>query len=881
MTTLDRLAAALADRYRLARELGAGGMATVYLAHDLKHDRDVAIKVLHPDLGAALGGDRFLSEIRTTARLQHPHILPLLDSGEADGLLYYVMPLVTGETLRARLERERQLPIADAVRIARDVASALDYAHRQNVIHRDIKPENILLHDGSALVADFGIALAVQSASGARMTQTGLSLGTPQYMSPEQAMGERTIDARSDIYALGAVTYEMLVGDAPFTGSSVQAIVARVLTEKPQAMVTVRDTVPRAVERAVLMALAKLPADRFASAREFADALGQQTDATTATRTPASRTGNGSRTALAAVAVGAALLGAAAVAVMQRMRAPPRPPVAARFALATPPNVVFDNVFAPLAITPDGRTVVFRANVDGRIMLVRRDLDGLDVRPISGTENGGFPAVSPDGRWLAFNSNGRLRKVPIDGGPSIALSGATVNNITTTWAADGMLVATGADSTLRGLYTIASTGGVPRPLTRVDTAQETRHIWPRVLADGNTIVYTSVPREGVEAARLAVTTVATGASQRLDVAGVYAVGVVFGHLLYVSAEGVLMAVPFDLERRAVNGPPIALLEGIDVNLRVGHARVALAESGTLVYLPTAAESRLVVADGRDGVRVLLDAPQRFSAPAWSPDGRRIAVSVRSSQGQTDLWLFDLAAQTLTRLTADGVVGRASWSPDGARLVYASGRNERLAVWSRPVDGSAGATLLFDRDPSAIHPSLSADGRFLVYKSNDPRASVIWWVDLTGDRRPRRLTDSRSGENDPTLSKDGQWIAFSTSASGTSQVVIRPFPEDGPVTQVSADGGFEPLWSPDGRELYYRRAGEVWAATLSLGPNPGVRERRLLFTGSFVAPGQLTSQDYSVAPDGRRFVMLQRPDNGTQLVVITGWIGELERRLRTR
>ena len=235
-------------------------MATVYLAHDIKHDRDVAIKVLHPDLSAALGADRFLSEIRTTARLQHPHILPLLDSGDADGLLYYVMPLVTGETLRARLERERQLPIVDAVRIAREVASALDYAHRQGVIHRDIKPENILLHDGSALVADFGIALAVQSAGGERMTQTDLSLGTPQYMSPEQAMGERTIDARSDVYALGAVTYEILAGDAPFLSSNVQAIVAKVLSEKPTPLHTLRDTVPEHIEAAVLTALAKLPA---------------------------------------------------------------------------------------------------------------------------------------------------------------------------------------------------------------------------------------------------------------------------------------------------------------------------------------------------------------------------------------------------------------------------------------------------------------------------------------------------------------------------------------------------------------------------------------------------------------------------------------------
>ena len=230
---IERLAAALSDRYRVVREIGTGGMAKVYLAHDIKHDRDVAIKVLHPDLGAALGSERFLSEIKTTARLQHPHIVPLLDSGDADGLLYYVMPVVTGETLRARLEREKQLPIPEAVRIAREIASALDYAHRQGVIHRDIKPENVLLHDGQALVADFGIALAVQTAGGQRMTQTGLSLGTPQYMSPEQAMGERNIDARTDVYALGAVAYEMVAGEPPFTGSSVQAIVAKLIAERP------------------------------------------------------------------------------------------------------------------------------------------------------------------------------------------------------------------------------------------------------------------------------------------------------------------------------------------------------------------------------------------------------------------------------------------------------------------------------------------------------------------------------------------------------------------------------------------------------------------------------------------------------------------------
>jgi eukaryotic-like serine/threonine-protein kinase len=267
------LTTALADRYRIERELGRGGMATVYLAEDIRHARKVAVKVLHPDLAAALGAERFLAEIKTTANLQHPHILSLHDSGEADGFLFYVMPFVDGESLRDRLSHEKHLPLEDALRIAREVADALGYAHSHGVIHRDIKPENILLQGGHALVADFGIALAVQSAGGQRMTQTGLSLGTPQYMSPEQAMGEREIDARSDIYALGAVTYEMLSGDPPFTGSTVQAIVAKVLTEKPPSLAAVRDTVTPAMEHAVLRALSKLPADRWATASVFADAL--------------------------------------------------------------------------------------------------------------------------------------------------------------------------------------------------------------------------------------------------------------------------------------------------------------------------------------------------------------------------------------------------------------------------------------------------------------------------------------------------------------------------------------------------------------------------------------------------------------------------------
>ena len=316
---LPRLAGALADRYAVESKIGEGGMASVYRARDLKHDRAVAIKVLRPELAAVIGAERFLAEIRTTANLQHPHILPLHDSGEAAGSVFYVMPFIEGESLRDRLEREKQLPIADAVQIVIDVAGALDYAHRRGVIHRDIKPENILLHDGRALVADFGIALAATTA-GSRMTETGMSLGTPSYMSPEQAMGERALDARTDVYALGCVLYELLVGAPPFVAPTAQGIVAKVLTERPQPPSQARDTVSDAVDAVVLQALAKVPADRQPNAAAFAEELRQAARAQGATRSgarpaAASATGAGgggaSRLALAAAALGGAVLTAA------------------------------------------------------------------------------------------------------------------------------------------------------------------------------------------------------------------------------------------------------------------------------------------------------------------------------------------------------------------------------------------------------------------------------------------------------------------------------------------------------------------------------------------------------------------------------------------
>src|SRR5581483_5419309 len=447
----------LAGRYKIERELGRGGMATVYLAEDERHHRKVAIKVLHPELSAILGPERFLKEIELTASLQHPHILPLFDSGSANGHLYYVMPYVAGESLRARLGRERQLPIADAVRIATEVADALEYAHQRGVIHRDIKPENILLQSGHSLVADFGIALAVEQASGQRLTQTGLSLGTPQYMSPEQTMGEREVGPRSDVYSLGVVTYEMVIGEPPFAGPTAQAIVAKMMPDEPRRLIPQRRTVPPAVEDAVLTALEKLPADRFTSAATFAQALSQSK----ATPRPAQRP--------SIIWYVAPVLALAALAfVLGRGLTTTRPPVTA-FGRST--KVTWERgLHIHPAISPDGRSVAYAAPSAVNLKVYVRQVTGGRPTQIvdDSTSTESNPSWSPDGSRLLFLSKGGVWSAPASGGtarPEVpAVSRGAITSAA--WASDGQILAyTVTDS----LYIRNATGQV-KPLASIADA---------------------------------------------------------------------------------------------------------------------------------------------------------------------------------------------------------------------------------------------------------------------------------------------------------------------------------------------------------------------------------------------------------------------------
>ena len=407
----ERFAAALSQRYRLEREIGQGGMATVWLARDLRHDREVALKLLRPELTAILGTERFLNEIRITARLDHPHILTLIDSGADEGLLWYVVPFIRGESLRHRIQRERQLGIDEAVGITRQVASALEFAHRQGVIHRDIKPENILLHEGEAVLADFGIALALREAGGNRLTETGLSLGTPQYMSPEQATGDRALDARSDVYSLGAVLYEMLTGEPPHTGATVQAVIAKLMTERPTPVRTVRETVSPALEAAVTRALAKVPADRFPSAADFSRTLEAASRPTAEPSTSAvqlSRRVKPSRYLIAAAVLGLSVAIAAFLASRRGVVPPSRRP------LAQPTRTQFTftgDVTFP-SISPDGQRVAYvRRECDsGGICsqsLIVQDVRGAGASTLLEGWPGIYPAEwSSDGRWLIVHGTG-------------------------------------------------------------------------------------------------------------------------------------------------------------------------------------------------------------------------------------------------------------------------------------------------------------------------------------------------------------------------------------------------------------------------------------------------------------------------------------------
>jgi len=873
--SLPRLAEALKDRYRIERELGQGGMATVYLAEDLKHKRQVAIKVLKPELAAVLGAERFIQEITTTAALQHPHILPLFDSGSADGFLFYVMPYIEGETLRSKLDRETQLGVEEAVRIASEVADALDYAHRHGVIHRDIKPENILLHDGRPMVADFGIALAVSAAAGGRMTETGLSLGTPHYMSPEQATAEKDLSARSDVYSLGSVLYEMLTGNPPHVGSSAQQIIMRIVTEEAQPVTRTRKAVPANVSAAVAKSLEKLPADRFESARAFAEAL----------RTPGFTHGTTAASAVSGLAPGAparrlTLIHGAVTAVlalalgwMALGRESPGPTV--------PFHATLGDSVIPLpqgiAISPDGRMVVLAlVNADGQSQLFLRPSDQNTLQPLAGTNGASSPMFSPDGGSIGFlqsTAGQALRsfmRVPVGGG-AVQVIADSVSYVD--WGEDGTIVVV-RDA---GLYRIRGGEGRAELLLASDTIQITN---PDVLPDGSGVLFSNNALGGGVGLLLDF---ATGTLTKVLPSAQNPRYVATGHLIYHAQPPsvAVMAVAFDLRTHRVSGAPFQVLSTV---WRTGGASYwDVSRNGTLIYVrsPDVGDGeRLAWIDPSGTADPLPIQVQDFELPRLSPDGRRVAFLDFSA---SQLSVFDLSTGATLQL---GNFSTAVWGAD-SRTLYVStpSGGARRATIRLAIDGAGKPdTLLYDVSEVL---SVSPDGsRLVMSRSLAGRGFDLDILALDG-ASPEVVPYLRANWNERQgdISPDGRWLAYVSDESGQNEVFVRSFPDPGPPVRISEGGGVGPAWARDGGSIYYAGPERMVRVQVTAGTSGlQVRSRTALFstnglevtTASFFQNLGFPRR-YDVGLDGRLLMVRSAEEMyqfGVPVRVIVNWFDDL-------
>jgi Tol biopolymer transport system component len=865
----ERLLTALADRYQIERELGAGGMATVYLAHDIKHDRKVAIKVLKPELAAVLGADRFVVEIKTTASLQHPHILPLFDSGEADGFLYYVMPYIQGETIREKLNRETQFGVDDAVRIAREVADALDYAHRHGVIHRDIKPENLLLHDGRAMVMDFGIALAVSAAAGGRMTETGLSLGTPHYMSPEQATAEKEITGRSDIYSLASVLYEMLTGDPPHTGSSAQQVIMKIIAESVQPVTALRKSVPPNVAAALAKALEKLPADRFQNAKSFGDALANSAFTIAAPGEAIAR--RKIRFAFAGWAVAGVAMATAAWLGLRRLESP-KPAVQFVLTSATARPVM--TYTWPAVVSPDGQHLVYAGDAGaGQYQLFERRIDDLTTRALSGSEGATQPTFSPDSRWIAYLAGGQLIKVQVGGGVPVPLTAASGNN-GMTWLPSGEIVL-GSEGGLTGLVRVSDRGGALRQITRVDSGDtEALHVWPVALEDGKTILFSIWRGNGktLSSSELGTASIRDGVVHRLGVTAVRALGVSAGQLFYLQADGTVMAVAFD--GRRVTGAGVPLLDSISLCRTCnGDAPINLSSSGALAYIRGAVPSRITWVDSTGAARAIDGREASFLQPRLSPDGRRVLVTVQSRQ--SDVWMFDIPTSTWSQATRGGNNYSAEWSGDGGHFLFVSDRDGKTRGLQQATAGGGAPEERVRGLDGLKYFVASPTGTTLLLNGFVDNRPAIWFKAGADTIKPFEFGVHWFGHG--RFSPDGAQVAYTSDETGTNEVYVRPFLGSSAPIQISARGGVEPVWSRDGHRLYYMAGQRMMAAKLAPSPELRVIARDSLFTWN----GFTSSFDgatYDVAPDGKHFLMLQTNVQSVQLVIALGWASAARQRI---
>ena len=884
-----RLNTALEGRYRIGRELGQGGMATVYLAEDLRHERKVALKVLKPQVAAVVGAERFLAEIKTTANLQHPHILPLFDSGVADGFLFYVMPYVEGESLRGRLDRDHQLPVDEAVRIATYMAEALDYAHRRGVIHRDIKPGNVLIHDGQPVISDFGIALAVGAAGGDRLTQTGLSIGTPCYMSPEQATGEQTVGPATDTYALGCVLYEMLVGEPPYTGRTAQVILGKSIAGEPVSATEHRPSVRANVDAAIRNALEKLPADRFTGAQDFAKALEDEHFRYGELVTEGASAAVGPWKGLS-IALALAL----AVTLGWSLLSPEPPTPLARFSSPFEEGQFPAPASLMMEFMADGSALVYvgpAASGGGTQLWLRRWAD-LDATPIQGTEGAIDVALSPDGREVAFVAQRALRVAPLDGGPSRAL--VELDGGVSEWTSDGTVYFTEPPPSL-GLARIPATGGGSEAVESITELLEGEayHGFLSVLPGGIMGVFQVMHSLTGEDAEIWAIDLDTR-ERRFLTAGTTPRYASTGHLLFVTPDGVLMAQPMDPATAELTGPAVPVVEGLAIN--IGLATYALSESGTLIY----SAGGLAAVEGlfepvwvtRSGEAAPVDPGWRFNAMEGfglrlSSDGARVAITQRVD-GNEDVWIKQLPDGPLERLTFDDLIDPSPfWSPDGQFVAY----SRSYDVWQTRADGTGSPQPVLDDERSLYQGRWSHDGEWMVFRTitgltPSPDDDILGFRPGVDSAAIPLVASPEFSEQSPALSPNGRWLAYTSDRTGRREVYVTPFPDvDSDPVSVSRAGGQAPLWAHSGSELFFVDAqGGLVAAGVAADSVFLILQRETLFTiGSEYL--LLEGMDFlDIRPDDEQFLMVRaavvsaESSGDTRFIVVTNWFEELRQRM---
>ena len=872
--------------YEIVAQIGAGGMGEVYRARDSKLGRDVAIKVL-PEAFArdADRMARFQREAKVLASLNHPNIASIYgleDSGATHAL---VMELVEGPTLADRI-KEGPIPIDEALRIVKQICEALEYAHERGIVHRDLKPANVkVTADDAVKILDFGLAKALEgdaasldmstSPTISRMaTMQGVLLGTAAYMSPEQAKA-KPVDRRADIWAFGCVLYEMLTGKQTFTGETVTDTLAAVIRAEPD-WSQLPSATPMRVRVLLQRCLQKDPKQRL---RDIGDArisldeiLSGATEGTPSLATverPLQRKWLWLVTGLAGVLIVAAVAGFAGWSLKP---VPPRP--VTRTVILLPPGEQLASLSEPaLALSPDGSELAYVATTqDGTVQQIHlRAMESGEARPVSGTEGAVGPFFSPDGQWLGFFANGKLKKIPITGGVAQTLADAPVPE-GASWSSRGIIAFTPVFGPIQD---VSEAGGTPRPWTHVAQG-ESVHGWPEFLPGNKAVVFQAGSNVAVQL---------EGASEQRNLIqgqeGTMPRYVSSGHLIYAQA-GTLMAVPFDPQRLEVKGAPVSVVQNVLRGPTPGATQYSVSNTGSLVYVSGSAQvlaSKLVWVS-RNGAEQPLAAPAKdYGYPRLSPDGHRVTV-VSGSQ----VWLYDLARDTLTRFTFEGTMNvYPTWTPDGKRIAFTSDKGGPQNIYWQMADGSGGLERLTTSQNLQAPVSWSPNGELLAFLELSPTTAADIWVLRLSDRKAQPFLQTPAYEGAPQFSPDGHWMAYASDESGRREIYVQPYPGPGGKWQISTDGGNEPVWNRGGRELFYRNGDKMMAVDVTTQPGFSAGKPKMLFEGRY-ALSTATIPNYDDSPDGQRFLMLkpvqQEQAAPMQINVVLNWTEELKRLVPT-